>query len=408
MSYKLIFIFLFSGVRFIQGDPAPYYPSPFPIDGLFLIGAEADQDLEELKKSLLLELGGANIKISRILEAPPVLLANFDKKYMDKVLNIPGVAYVEDDAAVELQAGGKKFEEPVLPEWNLDRINQRTLPLDGNADYAGNGGKDVHIYLLDTGIYKGHEEFQGKEIISFDFKAGGNGIDCNGHGTHVAAIAVGKKYGVAKNATVHGVKICGCRGHSTKGHVTKGINWITRKRRLPCVVQFGIASDEGGSPTLDNGVKELTDLDCVVVAPAGNNGNDSCLVSPARSQEAITVGALAKFDYIHHNSNWGKCIDIFAPGQSIMSAWYISTYDNDTLSGTSMSAGHVTGAVALKLSSGMKADKVKAKLIKESTKSKMHGRLNGSPSRMLYVKPPQDKVKSKPKAHGGNVKKEEL
>ncbi|XP_071827320.1 extracellular serine proteinase-like [Apostichopus japonicus] len=395
MVFRCLLVIL--AVCKVSADRAPYYSYDMSIDGQFIIGIEPDEDPYELKKRLLDELGSHNIGIDHILEAGPrVILAKFDPKFADQVCDMSGVAYLEADGPMVMQGSKPPATGPELPEWNLDRVNQRDLPLDGNADYAGDGGNGTHVYLLDSGLFKGHVAFEGKEKLSFDARSE-KGNDCNGHGTHAGAIIVSKRYGIAHNATIHGVRVVGCRGHTTISLACRGINYVARKRRLPCVMQIGSITEEGISPSLDEGVRVISKLGCVVVVPAGNNGNDACLQSPSRSEEVITVGALAHWDYIHQNSNWGKCVDIFAPGQNVRSAWYISTVDNDTLSGTSMSASHVTGAALLKLSSGIKPEKVKARLIKEATKGRMHGVMNGSPSRILYIKPPQVKPPRTPK-----------
>jgi subtilisin family serine protease len=255
--------------------------------------------------------------------------------------NNPHVLYIEAVQTVSIDVN----QTPAT--WGLDRIDQRTLPLNNiyTYNYTGTG---VTAYVIDTGILVTHNEFGGRASVAYDAIGDGqNGIDCNGHGTHVAGTIGGATYGVAKGVTLKAVRVLNCTGSGTTAGVIAGVDWVTANHVDPAVANMSLGG--GASSTLDAAVANSITAGVTYAVAAGNSNKDACKYSPARVASAITVGATTSTDARATYSNYGKCLDLFAPGSSITSAWIGSTTAINTISGTSMATPHVAGVAALYL-----------------------------------------------------------
>ena len=259
----------------------------------------------------------------------------------------PRVAFVEADRTVSLST------TQTNATWGLDRIDQRARPLSTTFTYF-NTGAGVRAYIIDTGIRFSHSQFGGRASTGFDAVDGGSADDCNGHGTHVAGTVGGSTYGVAKGVALIGVRVLNCSGSGTTSGVIAGINWVTGNHQAgqPAVANMSLGG--GASSALDNAVRNSV-ADGVSYAVAAGNGNalgiaqNACNSSPARVAEAMTISATDSSDRKASWANYGNCVDWFAPGVSITSAWYNSNTATRTISGTSMATPHTAGVAALYL-----------------------------------------------------------
>ena len=291
--------------------------------------------------------------------------------------NDPRVAYVEEDAEVTTDVTQNN------PPWGLDRIDQRDRPLSATYTYNWTGS-GVRVYIIDTGILTSHTQFGGRASAVFDVN-GGNGQDCNGHGTHVAGTVGGSTYGVAKSALLRGVKVFQCANSTSTSNIIAGVNWVTSNRILPAVANMSVGGP--ASSSMDTAVQNLINSGVTVAVAAGNsNGANACNFSPARVAAAITVGSTTTSDARSSFSNIGTCLDIFAPGSGIQSAWWTSTTATATLSGTSMASPHVAGVAALykQANSGASPATIRNAIVNNSTTNRISNVGTGSPNRLLY------------------------
>jgi subtilisin family serine protease len=302
--------------------------------------------------------------------------ASLNAGQLNALRNNPNVAYIEQDGIASINVTQNNAT------WGLDRTDQRDLPLNGTYVYTSLA-TNVHAYIIDTGIRASHSEFVGRAQQVFN-SAGGRNDDCNGHGTHVAGTVGGTIYGVAKGVQLYGIKVLGCSGSGSWSGVIAGMDWVAANHKKPAVANMSLGG--GGNTSVDAAAVNLANAGVYTVVAAGNDNANACNFSPARASGMMTVAASTSTDAKASWSNWGSCVNVYAPGASITSAWHQSDTSTRTISGTSMAAPHVAGVAALYKSvhGDGSQSAVTNWITSNASSNKISGNPSGTPNLLLF------------------------
>ncbi len=377
----LVLLLALPAVAFAQGG------APGLIRGAGNPNAIPDQFIVVLDRGVDLPSGAADVARTyrgTVLREYHQVLHGFAIKLPERAAEAlardPRVSYVEQDQVMHATTTQNN-----PPSWGLDRVDQRDLPLSSSYTYNFDG-TGVNAYIIDTGIRTTHTQFGGRASGDFTAINDGNGAnDCNGHGTHVSGTVGAASYGIAKNVRLHAVRVLDCSGSGSNSGVISGVDWVAQNHVSPAVANMSLGG--GASSALDTAVNNAVASGVFFAIAAGNSNTDACTSSPARAASAYTVGSSTISDARSSFSNFGTCVDIFAPGSSITSTWNSSDTATNTISGTSMATPHVTGAAALVLdeNSSLSPSQVASTLTNRATQNRLSGVGSGSPNRLLFT-----------------------
>ncbi|XP_071483767.1 aqualysin-1-like [Diadema antillarum] len=358
-------------VAVASAELAPLYRQKEPIPGKYIVKIKSGYDLDIAASSVRTSGGRVGSIYRRVVHGFAVELTD---RVLDIVRRLPAVDYIEEDGVIRAMGA----------TWGLDRIDQRDIPLDGSYNPGTSGGGSGRtVWVIDTGVLHTHNLFGGRATQEKNCAGDGKNYDCDGHGTHCAGTVGSSTYGVAQSVTIKGIKVLGCDGTGSTSDVIEGVDYVAEKGSKYDIASMSLGG--GTSIMMDNAVEELMAKSIFAVVAAGNEDTDACNGSPARVSGAITVGATSIDDSRWHwnawqGSNYGSCLDIFAPGEDITSTWYTSNSATNTISGTSMATPHVAGALALY--GGWNAWNT---ILNQATSNRLSNIESGSPNKLLYV-----------------------
>lgn len=377
---SLTFVFFGSLIFSMDAGAGVLRKANKPIPGQYIVLLKGEVPENEIDRQADRIAFSRNARIGEVWKrAAHGFVAQMSAADAAALANDPSVALVEEDGIMSISVTQSN------PTWGLDRIDQSTLPLNSAYTYTVNGS-GVRAYIIDTGILATHGDFGGRVINGYTAISDGRGtVDCNGHGTHVAGTVGGNTYGVAKGVNLVPVRVLGCSGSGSTSGVIAGVNWVTNQAYRPAVANMSLGG--GASTALDTAIQNSINAGVTYVVAAGNNNRNACNYSPARVAAALTIGATTSSDARASYSNYGSCLDLFAPGSSVVSDYYTSNTATATLSGTSMASPHVAGAVALYLAAnaGATPSQVATAINQNASTGQVSNSGTGSPNRSLYT-----------------------
>jgi subtilisin family serine protease len=336
---------------------------------------------------VILDDGGSPLDVANRADVSPLrtyrwavdgFTARLTSSQLAAIRRKPAVAFVEPDQV--FTASATQTMDANGDPWGLDRIDQRSRPLSRSYTYT-RSGSGVRAYVIDTGILTGHSDFGGRAQNVYD-AFGGNGQDCNGHGTHVAGTVGGATYGVAKSSLLRGVRVLNCSGSGSTSGIVAAVDWVRSNAIRPAVANLSLGG--GYSGALNTAVSNLHNSGVFTAVAAGNESQNACNVSPASASAVYTTAASDRNDYRASFSNYGSCVDGYAPGVAIKSAW--SNGGTNTISGTSMASPHVAGVGALYKSTygDVSSSSIVSWINSNATANVIRSNVTGTPNRLLY------------------------
>jgi len=363
------------------------FDSPTKIDGYYIVQYHENVTMDTITdriKRITLKQTNEVKHIYNINDEFKGFAAKLDAESLEEYLEDPLVKEVHSDTVVSLDANSCGTTQASPPSWGLRRTSSYGSAMKAqyfyNYDYAGNG---VRVYVIDTGIYTAHSEFQGRAFHAANYVDSIN-QDQNGHGTHCAGTIGGVNVGIAKRASLYAVKVLGANGSGSNSGVIAGVNYVANQAATYSVVG---SMSLGGTynAASNNAVTAAVNAGATMVVAAGNSNANACNYSPASTPSAITVGSTTSTNARSSFSNYGNCVHIFAPGTSIYSSYIGGTSAYSTLSGTSMACPHVAGVAALILSEGwISPAAVKSRITTQGQKNLISGVGAGSPNNLAY------------------------
>jgi len=382
-SFLVVIVAFFS----LTSIPNNVFAQQNQSEGSYIVVLKGPNGSSSIEADISRAGGRTERRFTHVLNGLSVRIKNSE---VARLRNNPNVLLV----ALDQQMTALDTQNP-SPSWGLDRIDQRSLPL--NSTFTATAqGSGVDTYIVDTGIYASHTEFTGRLAAGFSSIADSNGTnDCNGHGTHVAGTTAGTTYGIAKSATLIPVRVLDCSGSGSNSGVIAGLDWIVAHHISGKAAVVNMSLGGGASTALDTAVQNVINDGIVMVVAAGNSNVDACNTSPARATNALTVGATGQYstgettDSRSSYSNYGPCLDIFAPGSRITSSWIGGSAAISTISGTSMAAPHVAGVAAVLFGRypSSTASQIASMLRTAATPNVVIGPGTGSPNYLLYLDP---------------------